>query len=325
MNRFLNFITESIGKEIGGSVYLHRNYVENHPRIPRNAYLTALSTLQTKHPAHLFNIVRYGYSGPDKGSFSFIYSPDFDTSPEPISGNSIRVNPDGSTKFTQQKNDPQIYHHKHLWVNDDYTGFDVQKSKDRSAHYNPIIDKLKETNPKIRSRMGTLSVWQKEVLPHLEDINTKSYKQFITETVAILLESKIDFLKNKYGGDNTNKINTSHDHFAEHRTGNAVVDYFATHGDPTTNKTYLSHIMQLYHNGDFRQEDHPRIQSAYSIFDKYKTKLPIKDINKYKSLSEIEDAVEPHIGTVSSNKEEKPVGKIYMKKFLSKLRAENNK
>lgn len=170
MKTFLTYITEEkrIGKEIGGSVYLHKNYAENHPRIPSEELKKAQETLKEKHPNHQYNIIRYGYTGADKGSFSFIHSPDFDTSSEPISGDSVRVNSDGNTKVTKQKTDPQIYHHKHEWVSPDYKGFDVEKSKKRSETYNPIIDKLKETNPKIRSRMGTKSVWEKEVLPHIE-------------------------------------------------------------------------------------------------------------------------------------------------------------
>lgn len=156
-----------IGKEIGGSTYVHINYADNHPRIPADELEKAKSVVKEKHPDHQYNIIRYGYTGPDKGSFSFIHSPDFDSSPEPISGNAVRVNPNGDTKVTKQKTDPQIYHHKHEWVGSDYTGFDVEKSKARSQHYNGVIDKLKETNPKIRSRMGTKSVWDNEVLPHL--------------------------------------------------------------------------------------------------------------------------------------------------------------
>ena len=170
---FKTFIIESktkrVGKEIGGSSYFHKNYVENHPRIPDGEYEKALSILKEKHPDHKFNIVRYGYSGPDKGSFSFIHSPDFDSNPEPIVSDAIRVNSDGSTKLTKQKKDPQIYHHKHEFVGSDYKGFDVEKSRKRSEIYNPIIDKLKETNPKIRSRMGSKSVWDSEVIPHIKD------------------------------------------------------------------------------------------------------------------------------------------------------------
>jgi hypothetical protein len=169
LKSFKGFLSEEkVGKEIGGSVYLHKDYADNHPRIPKEELDKAKNTLSKKHSDHKYNIVRYGYTGADKGSFSFIHSPDFDKSHEPISGNSVRVNPSGETKVSKQKADPQIYHHKHEFVGKDYKGFDVEKSKKRSQTYNPIINKLKEKDPKIRSRMGTSSVWNKEVLPYIE-------------------------------------------------------------------------------------------------------------------------------------------------------------
>lgn len=174
---FLNeSINKRVGKEIGGSTYLHINYVKNHPRIPESEYEKSLSILKEKHPDHKFNIVRYGYAGVDKGSFSFINSPDFDSNPEPIVSDVIRVNADGSTKITKEKKDPQIYHHKHEFVGSDYKGFDIEKSKRRSETYNQIIDKLKKTNPKIRSRMGTKSVWDNEVIPHIKNHIEESKK-----------------------------------------------------------------------------------------------------------------------------------------------------
>jgi len=184
LQQFILESTNRIGKEIGGSTYVHVNYVKNHSRIPIDQLDSATEILRQKHPDHKYNIVRYGYTGKDKGSFSFINSPDFDTSPEPISGDAIRVNTNGETKVTKQKIDPQIYHHKHEWVGDDYTGFDVNASKTRSKKYNEIIDKLKETNPNIRSRMGTRSVWDKEVLPHLKENNSLDVKTPSIEQIA---------------------------------------------------------------------------------------------------------------------------------------------
>lgn len=177
LKSFKQFITEAeklpkdrVGKEIGGSTYVHSSYAENHPRIPVEELNHAKEVLKKNHPDHKYNVVRYGYQGPDKGSFSFIHSLDFGHSPEPISGDSVRVNPNGETKLTKQKKDPQIWHHKHEWVGSDYKGFDVEKSKKRSEHYNQIIDQKKasgELSDNIRKRMGTKSVWDNEVVPHI--------------------------------------------------------------------------------------------------------------------------------------------------------------
>ncbi len=85
---------------------------------------------------------------------SFVLSPDFDTNPEPVVGDTWSVAQDGSTRFHAQARDPWIYHHKWLMVADDYQGFDVDASKARSAWWLtlPEID---------RSRIGTSSYWKR--------------------------------------------------------------------------------------------------------------------------------------------------------------------
>lgn len=120
-----------------------------------------------------------------------------------------------------------------------------------------------------------------------------SFKQFILE-YYILVESRIDFLKTQFSG----KLDTSHDTFAQHKDSNAIVDHFATHADPTSNKSHTQWILNQYKQKKIRQEDHPRIKETLSNFEKYKSKLPIsnRNINSYKSLGEIDDAVTPHLG-----------------------------
>jgi hypothetical protein len=115
-----------------------------------------------------------------------------------------------------------------------------------------------------------------------------------------LLENRLDFLK-----QNTKNLSTDHDTLAKHKSAPEIIDHFATHADPTTKKTNTAWIVNQYKKGTIRQEDHPRIKSALEGFEKYKSKLPAKDINSYKSLGHLEDAVEPHLGSFSSNREEK--------------------
>jgi len=61
-----------------------------------------------------------------------------------------------------QSSDPYIYHHKWLFVADDYGGFDVDESKRRSLAWMslPDIDK---------SRIGRKSYWEDHVLPRLHE------------------------------------------------------------------------------------------------------------------------------------------------------------
>jgi hypothetical protein len=92
-------------------------------------------------------------------------------------------------------------------------------------------------------------------------------------------------------------IDSNHDTLAQHRDAAAIIDHFATKADPSKNKANTQHILKLYKAGNIRQEDHSRINSAYSNFEKYKPKLEKKDINSYKTLGEIEDAVMPHLGS----------------------------
>lgn len=129
------------------------------------------------------------------------------------------------------------------------------------------------------------------------------FKEYLAEQ-ALILEDRIAFLKDKFKG-----ISTEHDTLAQHHDSDAIVDHFAQHADPTTNKAHTQWIMGQYKAGAIRQEDHPRIHAALTNFKVHGKKLEKRDINQYKSLSELEDAVEPHLGTASSNREEKRITK----------------
>ena len=56
--------------------------------------------------------------------------------------------------------DPYIYHHKWLFVDDDYRGFNVEESKVRSQHWIGLGDVD-------RSRIGRESYWNEQVIPRL--------------------------------------------------------------------------------------------------------------------------------------------------------------
>lgn len=114
-----------------------------------------------------------------------------------------------------------------------------------------------------------------------------SFKQFL-----FLLENRIDFLKQQYSG----KLNTEHDPYGEHKDSSDIIDHFANNADPTSNKSHTQWILKQYQRGNIRQEDYPRIRQSLSDFEKHKKNLVNKDIGSYKSLSDLEDAVEPHLG-----------------------------
>ena len=116
---------DDVGKLIGGKLYLHRNYISSDPGLLA-ACRAAFSVLLSSGKAFPFNCVRYDTK---TGSVSFQEAPDFDTAREPMVGRYLTVDRAGRILEGYSK---AIWHHKWLWVRDDYTGFDVEASKDWS-------------------------------------------------------------------------------------------------------------------------------------------------------------------------------------------------
>ncbi len=140
-----------VGKEIGGSVYVHRLYADR---------LGLVVTEAARHLPEEFEctVVKLNHR---TGAVTFIRSPDWDTAPEPVVGDLWTVHPDGRAVFRSQPADPWIYHHKWLFVADDYPGFDVAASRERSRAWTSLPDVD-------RSRIGKRSYWEAEVVPRLE-------------------------------------------------------------------------------------------------------------------------------------------------------------
>jgi hypothetical protein len=113
-----------IGKEIGGSVYVHRQYEE----VLGAAVASAKRSLPSDFKYH---VVKFNHR---TQTVSFIQCPRFDHDPEPAIAAAIIVRPDGTKRLRGfRADDPPIYHHKWLFVADDYSGFDIEESKRRSA------------------------------------------------------------------------------------------------------------------------------------------------------------------------------------------------
>jgi hypothetical protein len=115
-----------VGKDIGGSLYVHILYV---PDEMKQIVSDARAEVSIAHPTFNPNVVRIDYK---KGSVAFYESEEFDSVNEPMAGNMVVVK-DGVV--SNPRLIKQIWHHKWLWVGDDYKGFDVKKSFDRSAEW----------------------------------------------------------------------------------------------------------------------------------------------------------------------------------------------
>jgi hypothetical protein len=140
-----------VGKEIGGAVYVHKFYENVLPEAVRKA---------KSFVAEDFAYTVIKYSIKDETA-SFIVCDDFDTADEPTVGEACTVKSTGAVTTRKASADPWIYHHKWLFVSDDYTGFDVSKSKARSAQW------LVLPNVDFR-RIGKKSFWEENVLPQID-------------------------------------------------------------------------------------------------------------------------------------------------------------
>lgn len=136
-----------VGKEIGGEVYAHKQYEFQFPGIAK---------AKAKLPkGFVYHIVKYNMR---EKYFSFIVSNDFNTNPEPSVNGGIRVSKDGLKPFPDAG---WIYHHKWMFVSDDYKGFDIEESKRRSEKWTSLtgVDK---------SRIGQRKFWDTNVLPRIK-------------------------------------------------------------------------------------------------------------------------------------------------------------
>ena len=136
-----------VGKEIGGAVYVHKQYESLLPEAVQKAKLFL-------PPEFSYTVVKFQMSDQ---TVSFIQSTDFDSADEPIVGDLYTIKADGSKSFRRKLADPWIYHHKWLFVADDYKGFDVEASKARSRQWLrlPEID---------FTRIGKRSFWTEQVV-----------------------------------------------------------------------------------------------------------------------------------------------------------------
>jgi hypothetical protein len=143
-----------VGKEIGYAVYVHRQYED---------LLGATVEWAKRHlPEHYdYTVVKLNQRN---DSVSFIHCPNFDTEHEPVIAAIIVVSADGTAQRRTTPSDPYIYHHKWLFVADDYDGFDVAEGIARSQRWIALssVD---------RSRIGRKSFWEEQIVPRLTEPN----------------------------------------------------------------------------------------------------------------------------------------------------------
>ncbi len=133
---------KNVGKRVGSKIYVHKDYATE--VVPADVYNKAVSKIGDFE----FNTVMYDTK---TGAVRFDEAPGFNTEREPRVGKVLTVNSDGTTKQGSSNN---IWHHKWLWVKDDYTGFDVGKSRNWSSNWASKVDGVAK---------GTQKAWDKQL------------------------------------------------------------------------------------------------------------------------------------------------------------------
>ena len=126
-----------VGKFIGGRIYFHKNYQHMFPEL--HGRIEVSKIIAGEDLINGYICIRFDTMS---DCVAFQFSEDFDTSDEPTVSKTVSVARNGKVliKYSAQGNE-QIWHHKWLWVMDDYKGFDVEAAKERSRLWLPHVKK----------------------------------------------------------------------------------------------------------------------------------------------------------------------------------------
>ena len=137
-----------VGKYIAGSLYIHKNYLDMLP-----SYVQKLISHHNKK--FNFDIIKFNESS---GAITLVKCLDFDKQDEPEIIEQRTLHSDGISKTIKLSSNPFIYHHKWMMVDDNYSGFDVTQSKERSKLWTSIPDVNK-------NKIGRKKYWFENVIP----------------------------------------------------------------------------------------------------------------------------------------------------------------
>lgn len=133
-----------IGKVIGGKVYMHVKYIDTLPS-PEQARIALRASGLRDARALSYD--------PKNEIYMFSVAPDFDRASEPAPRKSVKVEMDGDDvdEVSPAKDITQIWHHKWMWVDDNYKGFDVRGSYEWSKTWTAKMKK---------PASGSLRIWK---------------------------------------------------------------------------------------------------------------------------------------------------------------------
>jgi len=174
-----------IGKVIGKNKWVHRSALPLLSKGEQDLASRALNVLGIQLPPPGIDIIVK--ININEGLVTFTHSSDWKTATEPICGDMVGVKDlysDRPTVFhRKQKGIPNIYHHKWMFVDDDYLGFDVKEAMKWSETWenHPVVKALMvDKNEYFRLKIGKQDYWQDKVLDKIGVSPT--YEELINST-----------------------------------------------------------------------------------------------------------------------------------------------
>ncbi len=163
-----------VGKVLGKTKWVHVSGIEALPQAERDLIARARDVLRDGNATVIdFTqdvIVKVSPTERD-GNVTFCYSPDWNSATEPECGLMAGVKGlntgDHHVRITKPPKVPYIYHHKWMFVTDEYMGFDVEDAKRWSETWenHSVVRALMDTKTEyFRLRIGKKDYWQTKVL-----------------------------------------------------------------------------------------------------------------------------------------------------------------
>lgn len=144
-------------KKIGNVIYFHENYINKYMNEKQIELLKFIMEIKLLSPHCGNNIIKLDTK---IGDFSIITCKNFNTSREPrlLWGHKCYMGTRKLKTMVFSETNPPIYHSKHMFVENDYTGFDLEESKRWTSKWNKCVKKGDKKN------IGTLKGWKEFLL-----------------------------------------------------------------------------------------------------------------------------------------------------------------
>ena len=182
---------DGVGKKMGDNVYAHVDYIAD--VVPKEIFEPMIAAL--KKAGHNPNLFTFNKK---TGELNFTESLDFDTVHEPSIAARYKVGVGGVVEKSTERVG-QLYHHKWLWVKNDYKGFNYGDEKIRSVNWLSARgdDWTRSTQGSIGKKENWEKLWEEKISPNLVRISKGMDEQIddIAEEGADALDNSVRPMK----------------------------------------------------------------------------------------------------------------------------------